>query len=251
MKGVVFTIDAILALAIFIGATFLFYSYFTDLTTFGMSGANVYSTADNLVDSFDKASIFSYMVYSYYVNDTNSTNAFLSYIKKNLPYPINVKVFVWDGNNLSMIINNSSYSFEEFYVLRKYLVLTLDRGISSNGTNVDIYINSSTPDVTLPFIVSVTNPTSTRWNNVLVTPSIYDYNNTQLSWTITPSSFRIGEISPGATRYAYFVLSVPSDALIDEYYIKATVSGGYDEVAIKPFNIIRFGMVEMEVDAKR
>ena len=44
-------------------------------------------------------------------------------------------------------------------------------------------------------------------------------------------------------------LTIPSEVLIDEYYARATITGTYSEQAIEPFNVMRFGLAEIEVKA--
>lgn len=243
-KGVIFTIDAIVALSIFIVATIGFYSFFIDTNPIGISGYNIYSESNNLFYALEESEIFSAIFHFYQkgMNDKaiNLTRESISYINR----PCNLYFYVFNNSKKEKILEVKDYDLDEFFVLRRYTVLTLTRGIEENGTNIKINISSIIPGNSELINLTLRNPEENDWN-VSIKLEVYNLSE-KMNWSIVPPIVQ-AQVQANSVKEFSFNLSVPKDAVVDEYYIMATVSGDYLETAVKPFNVILFGIVKIEV----
>ncbi len=245
----IFTIDALFALGIFIAAAIGLYSFFGETTTFGFAAANVYGYSDNVILSHDNAEIISKIVYEYQRGNLTGANTSFQQVLDRIGYPANGYIYLLEGSQLIPILEIKNYEFDEYFVVRKYLTLTLTKGLNKNGTNVVVTAPSTLANETIQINVQVNNPNPTPIS-VSITLDVYNETNDSLSWTISPTSYSI--VVPGSsTSEVNFDVTVPPDAVIDEYYAKSVVSGGLTETATDPFNVIRYGLIMMEVDSKQ
>lgn len=246
-KGLIFTVDAIIALGIFLTALFMFYSFFlSDANTpFGLSGAGIYTKTDNYLYVEKIFESYSSVFNLYQKGDTTGADQLFELIRSQSGYPANMRMYVLNGSTLEKIYDVSPNDFTEKFVFRTYNVYTITRNMPHQGTDVFVNAPSTLANKTTNVSVSIYNPGGPLYN-VNVQLQVYNYTNDLMSWTISPVSQTIGTISSGVNETVNFTVSVPEDAWVDEYYSKAIVSvilqNGTD-----PFNVVRYGLVEMEV----
>ncbi|MCD6575953.1 MAG: hypothetical protein J7K73_02220 [Nanoarchaeota archaeon] len=248
-KGVIFTLDAVLALSIFIAASIGFYQFFSSTTTFGSSGANVYSYVDNYFGAYDNSEAISKIYKKYQLGNTTGALDDLKFLADEVGYPVNVEVYVWNGTSLNKELEVREHSFDEYFVLRRYLVLTVTEGLGSQSGNVSVSAPSSLAGRNVSVVVNFSNPTTPGVFNF--TLWVEDCAGSQVNWNITPKS----QIVPvGVSTSVAFNVSVPSDAVVDEYVAVASVEevgGGFQEERYDNFNVFRYGMLVVEADSRR
>ncbi len=248
-KGVIFTIDALLALSIFIAAAIGFYSFFPKSTTFSTSGINIYSFVDNSFFAYDNSEGISLAVREYQKGNITGAEKILSSFISYVDYPVNVEVYILNGSKLSKILEVREHTFDEYFVIRKYLVLTVTENIAKESGNVSVSAPSSLANKTINITAIVHNPKDTSIN-VNVSLEIYNSTDSEMSWTISPSS-QTTSVAPGGDSILNFNATIPYNAIIGEYYVKAVVTGDLNENATDPFNVIRYGLLTVEADSRR
>lgn len=244
-KGLIFTTDAVIALGIFLASVFLFYSFFTTESPFGLRGITIYLKIDNYLSVEEQAESFS-SIYNLYQKNDSAANQLFELIRSQAEYPANLRMYVLDGSVVKKIMDSSPNNFTEKFVFRRYTVYTLTRNLGSSGTNVIVSAPTTSVNKNSNISVKVHNPTAGQLTNVNVRLEIYNYTNNLLDWTINPSSYTIN-MTAGENRTLYFSLSVPQNAIVDEYYAKAIVTHpSFNENGTDGFNVVRFGIIEME-----
>ena len=244
-RGVVFTIDALLALSIFIGALIAMYGYFGAPVPFQFSGVNVYSQVDNYFYAYDNAEEISEVVKEAEVGNTTNAKRMLDNLINQTGYSSNVEIFVYNNGALQKIVESKNYTFDEFFVVRKYLVLTLDEGLTNKSGNVSVEAPSSLAGKAIPVNVTVRNPTSSSIS-VNVSLSIYNSSDDLMSWNIDSNTKSL-TVPANSQGKVTFLVEVPSDTFIGEYRAYADVTGGLNEDAWDVFNVIKFGVIHVEV----
>ncbi len=241
-KGVVFTIDALLALSIFIAASIGFYEFFSQTTTFSSSGANVYTHVDNYISAFDNSEELSKIYREYQINSTNALILFTQLMNET-DYPTNAEFLVWNGTNFIKIMNVTNYNFDEKFLIRRYLVLSVTEGLGNKSGNITVRAPSSLPGRDILVGVNVHNPTSSQLN---VTLRVEDKDGSNVGWNISPSNYLIVSDSNLS-----FNVTIPEDAVVDEYKVIANATGtGFSEEDYDNFNVIKYGMIVVEAHSR-
>ena len=275
-KGVIFTMDAIVAFAIFIASLFLFYSYFVTVEPFGLRGAGIYTKADNFLSVEDSSEDFSKVLYYYQGVDNKTCNSSsLSYqqlanISKNLTeYASNIRLYVYNDStkDVSLICSYAPNVFSNKVILRRYVTLSMTRNITApfpQPSNVTVIANTTYISYVtakpVPIYLTVYNPYDTIIDNLVITVSVKNSTNNPTGWVVYPPSYRIQSpwappttwppLAPHENRTIFFNVTIPIDAVIDEYAANASCDNnltGPPGWAQNPFNIVQFGMVELEV----
>jgi hypothetical protein len=238
-RGLIFTIDALIALSIFIGAVIAMYSYFNEPLSFGISGVNIYSHVDNYFTAYDNAEELSRVVRDFYLG--KEVNESLKQLINQTGYDVNLGFYVWNGTSMKSLFNYTTKKFDEYFIIKKYLVLTVDDGLSwNNSNNVNVSAPSSLAGRKIKVLVNVSS--SASYNNNL-SLSIEDKDGNVLNWNIEPSS----PVQLNGNTHVVFNVSIPSDAMIGEYLAVANLSGSVNEIANNTFNVIKFGFLKIEV----
>jgi hypothetical protein len=245
-KGIVFTIDALIALSVFLASTFVLYSYFSEDPSAALAGTGLYTKNENLIRMVDKAELFSSTVNLYQKGDVAGTDALMALILNSSEFPSNLYVYLWNGTALNPVLSDAKYTFTQKVVVRKILVMTISQSIQKISTNVSVLANSSLAGKNITVPVSVYNPTGAPQAGLTATISARDMSDAAMPWSITPPSQSVPVVSPGGTEIVNFLVVIPVNAFLDEYFIAANVTGpGYSQFARDPFNVFRFGLVEM------
>jgi hypothetical protein len=247
-KGVIFTLDATIALAIFLASLVLFYSFFTTETAFGLRGAAIYTKSENFLFVEDLAETFSSVVNLKQSGQDAVADQLFELIRSQSEFPANLKLYMFEvDNTTTTMLDNSPNVFEESLLFRRYTVFTLTRGIPEAGTDVDVNASTTTVNRSMIVQVGVTNSGGTTASSVLVELLVLNLTDDLMSWTITPPSQTIASIAPGATETVSFSVFIPEATVIDEYAARAVVGAPINQNGTDPFNVVRFGLVEMEV----
>jgi hypothetical protein len=245
-KGIVFTIDALIALSVFLTSTFVLYSYFSEDPTAALAGTGLYTKNENLIRMVDKAELFSSTVNLYQKGDVAGTTALMALILNSSEFPSNLYVYIWNGTALNQILSDAKYTFTQKVVVRKILVMTITQNTQKISTNVSVSANSSLAGKNITVPVSVYNPTGAPLAGLTATISARDMSDAAMPWPIIPPTQSVPLVSPGGTQTVNFLVVIPDNAFLDEYFIAANVTGpGYSQSAIDPFNVFRLGLVEM------
>lgn len=226
-KGAIFTIDALLALSIFIAVLIGIYSHFGSTGTFGIVATNVYANVDSYIHSIEESEIFSNIIKLYQQNETETATNLLTSIAEASEYDINIYLLLFECEDIrnpdikmldyenENILKVAEFDFDEKFVLSRYLVYTTTNdSIQKQGTGVNA--PSSLANRTIEVEVSEVDFIS-----------IYDENNNLMNWDINN-----------------FEITIPADAIIGTYYVQG------NENSIDPFNVFRFGMVVVEIDTE-
>lgn len=241
-KGIIFTADATVALGIFLAALFLFYSFFISEEPFGLRGAALYTKTDNYLYIEEVSEAFSSIINLYQQGDNATAYQLFELIRTQSEYPANMKLYLYETNGtMSKIYDSSPNQFTDKLLFRRYASYSITRGVPASGT----YVNVSAPSTTVSKIMNVT----VKVNNIAagpvnVTLRIYNNSDSQMPWTTAPASY----IAPASTNSTvYFNVTIPGSAWVDEYYAKAVTNSTVIQNGTDPFNVFRFGLVEIEV----
>ena len=238
-KGIIFTIDATIALGLFLASLFLFYSFFTEDSAFGLRGAGIYTKTDNYLYIEEVNEAFSSVFNLYQKGDNQTAYALLDLIRSQLEYPANIKMYLFELNNTtSKIFDISPNKFSDKLVFRRYASYSMTVGLLHTGTNVTLSAPSTYVNKIMNVSVTVTTTGATS-----VQLQIYNSTDMQMPWTVNPINLTFN----AGTTTQYFNVTVPADAWVNEYYTKAIATGALVENGTDPFNVFRFGVIEMEV----
>jgi len=246
-KGVIFTIDALLALSIFIAAAIGFYSFFPKATTFSTSGINSYSFVDNSFYAYDSSESISLAVREYQKGNVSGAEEMLNSLINYVGYPVNADIYLLNESGLSKILEVKTQNFEEYFVIRKYLVLTVTENLPKESGNASVSAPSSLANKTIGVNVTIHNPKSSPID-VNVSMEVYNSTDDKMPWQI--SQFQTTTINASKTSTLIFNVTIPPNAIIGEYYAKAIVKGGLNENATEPFNVIRYGLLTVEAESR-
>ena len=174
-KAVVFTMDAVVALAIFLASLVFFSQFFTDTTFAGLSGVNMYAQSERFLATWEADNTAFFNVYNCTVNGT-SPDEIVTQILNTSTYPANLKFYTFNGTELNLIAEKSDYDFEQKLVLRRFVVFKNIDTTWTYGGHVTIYPQLGTSNTTLPFDFTIYNPGPDNWADINLTFYLFNYN---------------------------------------------------------------------------
>ena len=254
-KAIIFTIDALVALSIFIAVTISIYSILTPKPEISIQNSAIYMNSENFLRASDRAENLSQAFEQIQLGNTSNATAIIQGILSELPYPAEMRLNVYDeSGNLASTLTVNEQDFGTSIIVRKFLVLTLTENIGKSGQQyVNVNIQSSEP---LSEQLTVAVWSEVEAINVRVTPNVYDPDNPQqpLGWSIIPP-FQMIEFPPfppppqQPPQILMFNVIIPPNAVIGEYKMNvlATNEGNYIHSGYNQFNVIRYGIAELEV----
>ena len=224
-KGVIFTVDALLALAIFVAAFVGVYRTFSPIEPEQIMAVNFYAEADNFLKT--SGIVLSEATQLFLDGDEGGANA---RIESNLSeFQRNFNLYLIILNNTDIEENNSyvsnykeradlkyeSNDLEEFFILRKYIILSVEHKIEYEGATLEVSVNSS-----------------------LAGKTIDAYCEIDICELLDPGFNVVDWKNNGQ-------IEIPDDAVIGTYILYAENGSdwGYDT-----FQVIRYGLVVMEVE---
>lgn len=248
----IFTIDAIIALGIFLSSTLLFYSFFTDSGGFGLRSPNLYSAAGNYFGSYDtnnalfggnfSPGIYSFIYHHYQLNNVSFTEETLQMVIEAFEFPANVKISIWDGTNFEKILEKNENFFEDKMSVKRYLVLDFNRGLSTSLNLAQMQPVKILAGKNATYEFNMTNPNLSDSN---VNVELIFSNSTHTFDYVSPSSKAV-TIPGSSTTTISFDISIPEGAVIDEYYLTASTTGDFSDLSNTSASIIKFGLLEVE-----
>lgn len=264
-KGIIFTMDATVALGVFIASLFVFYSYFVTVEPFGLRGAGIYMKADNYLSAQEVNEAFSCVLRTNQTGNTTLANQLFESIRNASEYPANMWFYLYNEATGSVDLKWSSAPniFSDKIVLRRYAILSITSNVSPyNPIGVlNLTANTTSVNRVMDVPLSVTNPgTSTIYVDTKLAIYFNDTNTASCAgsgtntlvpgWVNSPDTWTFN-LAPGETQTHHFYVTVP-DAAIGAYLVYANVTSSsygpfYDAYSTYPFNVVRFGMVEVEV----
>ncbi len=244
-KGVIFTIDAIVALGIFLSSLFLFSSFFVDTTFSGMAGTNIYAQSEKTLATLEKDENYFFDVYTNYIHNSSNEDIINNMSHLGI-YPSNLRFYIIDNNQKELIASSVKYSFEQKLVFRRFVVYQNATNIELLGNITKILIESGLPNGNLTANATVKNPGPENWTDVNVSAWVLNEGWKVLNFS-SSSNLNVGE-----SKDFNFLVEVPEDAIANNYMLMAnltynTSSGQRSETYYKSFHVIKYGMVEMEV----
>lgn len=246
-KGIVFTLDATIALLIFISSTAIFYSFFTDTSSFGLRAPDSYADAQTyfaIYDENDEESIlcsYSDMYRYHQLNDDNFALGCLNMISEVYDYENNMKLYVWTGGDFDEILSVGGNDFSEKIVTKRYLVFAL----TSNKTNIlDPNIifeaNSLLIGKKINWAVDIYNPLLVDADVDVVLTVM---NGTNILYEYTESL----TVKSEKTKKVGYSNIDTDDLLIGQYRMIVNVTGDFDAYEVQYFNLVDYGFLEVEV----
>lgn len=223
----------------------LFFSFFRTDPVFGLRGTNIYVRTDSTVYVNDASGTFSQMYLLYQKGDTAGAQALLNFI--NFEYPTNIDIYYYNGTALHMYVSNHNNTFAEKLQFSRYLIYTVNRSIPSYGVNVHVSPMSSISNKNAEVNVSVHNPLASPLSNAQLRVDVYYNNDTQVNWVVANNP-QIINVPALGTVNTTFNVTVPADALADQYYITANLTSSLlNERGYAPFNVLVLGFLKAEV----
>ncbi len=229
-KGIIFTLDALLALAIFIAAVVGMYRFVSPTEPMDIISVNFYVEADNLLATSERILSNASCMYvggspeeaENYLEEAfqdfgRKFNLYLIILNetelKNFDYPINYR----ERANIKI----ENYEMNEFFIIRRYLVLTpfeeTENGMIFPGT---LYVNA--PSSLLNKTVEYESPEGIESYAVL--NRFYS----DMNWEINETHF-----------------TTPEHILLDRYYVRVEEGS---EFGMDEFYLFKYGIVIMEVE---
>jgi len=243
-KGVIFTMDALIALSIFLLSLILFFSFFKIDPIFGIRGTNIYVKTDSTLFVAEASDTLSEIFRLYQLGHRDQAQALFNSLE--FEYPTNVELYLLNNTKFDLILKRGENKFIERLQFSRFLVFTINRSIPHLGMNVNVSAPSSMPGRIIPIKVSIYNPTSSDLVNAQIQLFIFYQDNTQLSWYVENNPRNL-TLPVGVWTNQIFNVSIPSDALSDQYYAKVRVTHPqYINEGTDPFNIISFGLIKAE-----
>jgi hypothetical protein len=135
-KGFIFTLDAIIALTIFIIAASAFLFFSNPIGGSVISSANVYLEAESVLAAMDKSETFSNAFYQYQSGHTLAAQAILLNVLQNYDRPAKLSLYMFNSSRQPVgTITVGNVDSNEKIVVRKYLAYTLTANLPEmNGT---------------------------------------------------------------------------------------------------------------------
>lgn len=230
-KGVIFTIDALLALTIFVAAIVGIYRFTSPPEPIDIISVNFYAEADNFLSNTEF--IFSDVTEYLLKNETEVSQEILENTTNLFQRNANMYFILLNETELNNSIYPRNYreradlkvenhELNEFFIVRKYMVLTtyeIDDDLEEREKgNLSLSVNSSIPN---------------RWVDIegdFEYFEIYDSKFEEIFWLNETERF-----------------FVPEDAVIGGYYVVA-INYTTNYVDWDYFNILRYGVAVMEVE---
>jgi hypothetical protein len=252
-KGIIFTLDAIIATVIFLIAVVMLYSYLYSGNTFLLGSSAMYTDSDDYLRTNEKGGYFSSIFKFFQEGNTLGAESLLNLVILEAPYHTNIKLYYWNITNLSLIkfTENANYNFSDKIVLNKYLVYTLYRNLTPLIKS-EVLVNASSfmwSNSTIVY-VKVVNSGGSNFVNVNLTPYVHDNNGNDVTFSTIPSDYTLENVTAGTNRTFSFQLELDDTLPVDEYIFGTNVtseSGLSSGLSEDPFNVIYFGFVSMEV----
>lgn len=247
-KAIIFTVDALVAFSIFIAVTIAIYSLLTPKPEINIQNSAIYMNSENFLRASDKAEILSQAFEQIQLGNTSNATAIIQNMLSGLPYPAEMRLNVYDGGNLVSSLTVNEQDFKTSIIVRKFLVLTLTENVGNYGLPfINVTVNSSEPKM-LPFQVIMTSDQDAH-SGVVVMPDVR-YDLVSVQWDVIPDMQVIEFPGPGVTLPPLnFNVVIPPNAKIGEYQMFITaMGGGYNHAGYGHFNVIRYGIAELEVE---
>ncbi len=227
-KGIIFTIDALLALSILIAVIVALYSHFGTVGEFEVVATSIYAGVDSEIFSWEESELFSTVILLHQKNNTSESLNLLEDLSDSSIYKINIYLFLFEYDevknpNIEMIskerniLKSENYDFDENFLIRRFATYTITENIFSNGT-------FSAPSALAGETIEVYDLPED--NSYL---EVYNSEHKEMNWNIQQTS---------DTTYN---ITIPEDSIIGTYYVKA------EDNTIDTFNVFRFGMIVAEV----
>lgn len=244
-KGVVFTIDAIVALGIFLSSLFLFSSFFVDTNFSGLAGSNIYAQSEKTLATLDREGSYFFEVYSNYENNLSNKDV-MDEMASLSAYPVNLRFYVVANNTKKEIANLTDYSFDQKLVFRRFVIYHNSTEVEHLGNVTKMDIESGVPYSNISANLTVSNPSSDNWTNINLHSEVSGED-----WSISGTSTALS-LNAGESKSFNFTIEVPSNATAGNYLLVENLSyvansTSHSEEYYKSFHVITYGMVEMEV----
>jgi hypothetical protein len=250
-KAIIFTIDAIIAMSVFLASTYILYSYFSEDPDTALTGSGIYTKTENLVRMVDKSELFSSAVNLYQKNDLVGAYAVMGLVHNVSEFATDYSVYLWNGTSLNRILYSEDHDFSQKIVVRKMLVMTITQGGPKTGSAVTTEADSSLLGTSITVPVTVRNTGGAPLTGLTARIDVYNVDDIVQNWTIVPPSQSVPDVAPGGLQILNFQVNIPNNAYIDEYYVLANVTGpGFSQTGRDPFNVFAFGLVEMVVGSE-
>lgn len=255
-KAIIFTLDALIALSIFVAVAIAMYSVLSPKPEINIQSSAIYMNSENFLRASDKAENFSQAFLNIQEGDTAAATAILQNLLEELPYPAEMRLSVYnESGNLVSNLTVNDQNFTTSIILRKFLVLSITENLATqNAQFMDINVGSSKVSDVQNFDIVLkpdqTKPIPQQVNPVM--PNVYDAYGQPQSWTIMPTFpvppeayFADHQSQPVTLHYT---MSIPSSASIGEYRMNAVAAGSnYNQIESASFNVITYGVIELEV----
>ena len=119
-KGIIFTIDALIALTVFIVVVIVIYSMITPNQSANIQGSSIYANAENFLRAEDTGDLLADAFKEWQVSGASAAETKLRNILDDLDYRANMRVYQKDdqGNVIDRIMIED-YDFDSSIVIRK------------------------------------------------------------------------------------------------------------------------------------
>ena len=99
-RGVIFTIDALIALSVFLVSASMLYGYFYEEPSFALTGSGIYTKTENVLRTGDKSEMLSSAFNLYQKGDTTAAEQVLDLVLSASEFPTNLRIYSWNGTDL-------------------------------------------------------------------------------------------------------------------------------------------------------
>ena len=138
-KGIIFTIDALIALTIFIVVVIVIYSLITPSQSVNIQGSSIYANAENFIRAEDTADKLADAFKEWQVSGASAAEAKLRDILGDLQYRANMRVYQKDDEgNVLDAIEIVDHEFDSSIIVRKFLVLSIQKTSGDFGECIEL-----------------------------------------------------------------------------------------------------------------
>jgi len=262
-KGFIFTLDAIIALTIFIIAASAFLFFSNPIGGSVISSANVYLEAESVLAAMDKSETFSNAFYQYQNGNISGAQQILQGVLQHYDREAKLSLYMFNSSRQPVgTITVGNVDSNEKIVVRKYLAYTLTANLPAmNGTTSRSDVESTHLGIPTTLVLCVYNMDPIKeMQNVGLSYTFSDKYGNPKSWSTIPTVQTITSIPrltppPGICRT--FLLIVPLSTISDEYTAMGEVQGDYfptfpppatfTDFTLSRLNILMYGIAELEV----
>lgn len=125
-KGIIFTMDALIALTVFMVVVIMVYSTFTPNQSVNIQSSSIYSNAENWLRATDVSDELAGTFLA--LQQGGDVNSELRNLLEDLPYRANIKIFIKDDEfNTQRYAELTDYDFDSSIILRKSLILSIPK----------------------------------------------------------------------------------------------------------------------------